>query len=118
MKPHGVYKIRYCRARAAARGEPATAFDPVESLLERALSAEQRTRRIVDSLREEIREGGESSSLRIRRVFSTPREIFRLELERPDLGYQRTTLLGREALEILLEADEVRAAVAGAAPSA
>jgi hypothetical protein len=44
-------------------------------------------------------------------VFKTPREIYRLELELPEFGYQRTTLLDREALEELLEADDVREAV-------
>jgi hypothetical protein len=58
-------------------------------------------------LRREILEGGGGKNLRIRRVFQTPREIYRLELERPELGYQRTTLLDRDALEELLEADGV-----------
>jgi len=43
--------------------------------------------------------------------FENPREVFRLELELPELGYQRTTLLDREALDALLEADDVRARV-------
>jgi hypothetical protein len=41
-------------------------------------------------------------------VFETPREIFRLEIESPELAYQRTTLLDREALDELLEVDAVR----------
>jgi len=121
MKPHGAYKIRArpLRERTPLTGRAATAGgDPIESLLARVASAEQRAQRIVESLREEIREGGDQSTLRIRRVFSTPREIFRLELERPDLGYLRTTLLGREALETLLEADDVRAVVETVALSA
>ncbi len=64
----------------------------------------RRVRRIVESLRDEIVLGGE---VRIRRVLQDPREIFRLELEMPSLGYQRITLLDREALESLLEADDV-----------
>jgi len=64
----------------------------------------RRVSRILDSLRNEIVEGGE---VRIRRVIQTPREIFRLELEMPALGYQRVTLLDRESLEQLLEADDV-----------
>jgi hypothetical protein len=44
-------------------------------------------------------------------VFRTPREIFRLELELPQLGYQRTTLLDRDALEELLAEDAIRAVV-------
>ncbi len=39
------------------------------------------------------------------------REIFRLELQLPELGYHRTTLLDRDALEELLEAEEIREVV-------
>ena len=85
--------------------------DPIERALHRVARAERRTQRIVDSICDELRGGGERSTLRIRRVFSAPREIFRVELGRPDLGYQRTTLLGREALEALLESDGVRMAI-------
>ena len=113
MKPYGTYKIRNQRA-----GEPGLArmiarsvADPIDLALRRVARAERRTQRIVDSISDEIRGGGERSSLRIRRVFVAPREIFRVELARPDLGYQRTTLLGREALEALLEDDGVRSAV-------
>jgi hypothetical protein len=70
-----------------------------------------RARRILESIRNEIVEGGAGQSLRIRQIFRSPREIYRLELELPQLGYQRTTLLDRDALEELLEADEVRAAI-------
>jgi hypothetical protein len=114
MKPSGTYKIRYQRGtepglgtRLIARALP----DPIERALRGVSVAERRTQRIVDSICEEIRDGGELSTLRIRRVFVAPREIFRVELERPDLGYQRTTLLGREALEALLESDGVRTAI-------
>jgi len=114
MKPYGTYKLRYQResepelgARGVARALP----DPIEHALYRVAKAERRTRRIVDSIRDEICGGGECSTLRIRRVFIAPREIFRVELGRPDLGYQRTTLLGREALEALLESDGVRTAI-------
>ena len=69
---------------------------------------ELRVQRIVDSLRAQIAEGGPGQSLRIRQVFQQPREIYRLELELPELGFQRTTLLDRDALEELLTADEVR----------
>jgi hypothetical protein len=74
-----------------------------------------RSQRILDSLRNEIL-GGAGSSLRIRQVFESPREIFRLELELPEYCYQRTTLLDRDALEELLEADEVRQAVGSSEP--
>lgn len=69
-------------------------------------------RRILDSLRTEIVEGGE---VRIRRVIKDPREVFRLELEMPALGYQRVTLLDRESLEALLKADDVLARVSASA---
>lgn len=96
MRPPGSYKIA-SRERA---------FD---ALLEPELRSAQRARRILDSLRAEILEGGDA--LRIRRIFSSPREVFRLEIELPELGYQRTTLLDRSALDELLAADDVRALV-------
>lgn len=91
MRPPGAYKI-------SAR--PRT----LEAMLHPAVRSARRVRRILDSLRNEIVEGGE---VRIRRVIQSPREIFRLELEMPGLGYQRVTLLDRESLEQLLETDDV-----------
>jgi hypothetical protein len=95
MKPPGAYKIS-ARPRA------------FEAMLQPSTRSARRLRRIVDSLRSEIVEGGE---VRIRRVIKDPREVFRLEIEMPELGYQRITLLDREALELLLEADDVLARV-------
>ena len=95
MKPRGTYKI-------ANRGPT------LDTLLDPIVRSEMRSQRILRSLRDEIVESGGGQSLRIRQVFSTPREIYRLELELPELGYQRTTLLDRDALEELLEADEIR----------
>jgi len=66
---------------------------------------------VLDSLRNEILEGGESGNLRIRRIFRSPREIYRLEIQIPEREYQRTTLLDRDALEELMEADEIRAII-------
>jgi hypothetical protein len=114
MKPHGTYKIRYQRtaARSPARCAPSTnGAEPLERVLGALEAAEYRTARVLDSLHREIVEGGEDAALRIRRVFIEPREIFRVELERPDLGYQRTLLLGREALESLLEREEIHPAL-------
>jgi hypothetical protein len=91
MRPPGTYKIS-ARTRA---------FD---AMLHPSARSARRVRRILDSLRTEIVEGGE---VRIRRVIKDPREIFRLELDMPALGYQRVTLLDRESLEMLLEADDV-----------
>ncbi len=79
-----------------------------EAYLDPEVRSARRMRRILDSLRSEILEGG---GVRIRRVFTNPREIFRLELEVPELAYQRTTLLDREALEELLATEDVRARV-------
>ena len=95
MKPRGTYKV-------ANRGRA------LEALLDPITRSELRSQRILRSLRDEIVGAGGGQSLRIRQVFRTPREIYRLELELPELGYQRTTLLDRDALEELLEADEVR----------
>jgi hypothetical protein len=114
MKPSGTYKIRYQRTAEPGYRAPAIApslRDPIERAIHRVALAERRTQRVVASISDEIRGGGDRSSLRIRRVFTVPREVFRVELERPDLGYQRTTLLGREALEALLESDGVQTAI-------
>jgi hypothetical protein len=72
---------------------------------------DDRCNRIVDSLRVQILEGDAKQSLRIRQVFDDPKEIYRVEIERPDEGYQRTTLLDRDALEDLLATDDIRARV-------
>jgi hypothetical protein len=81
-----------------------------ETYLDPSVRSARRAHRIVESLRNEILGGG-SDSVRIRKVFTNPREIYRIEFELPELGYHRTTLLDRDALEHLLEADEVRARV-------
>jgi hypothetical protein len=99
MQPPGTFKIHRRR-----RTEPNFA-DPLACLNTRA-------QRIVDSLREEILESGEN--LRIRKVFQEPRAIYRIELDVPDLNYQRTTLLDEDALEELLEIDEIRSRLAEA----
>jgi hypothetical protein len=67
-----------------------------------------RSDRIVNSLRMQILEGDADQSLRIRQIFDDPKEIFRVEIQRPDQGYQRTTLLDRDALEDLLATDDIR----------
>ena len=98
MRPPGSYKI-------AGRNRA------LEGLLDPRARGAQRVRRIVESLRAQIADAGDDSGLRIRRVFSGPREIFRVEIELPDLGYLRTTLLDRDALEELLTGAEVGARV-------
>lgn len=81
-----------------------------EPYLDPRVRRARRIQRILESLRSDLLGDG-VGDLRIRRVFSTPREIFRVELELPGLGYQRTTLLDRAALEQLLATDEIRARV-------
>lgn len=99
MKPRGLYKISN-RPRS------------VDAIVDPVTRRERRIERIVESLRSEILEG--NGGVRIRRIFENPREVFRLELELPELGYQRTTLLDRDALDALLAADGVRARVRNA----
>ncbi|UCE85015.1 MAG: hypothetical protein JSU66_11735 [Deltaproteobacteria bacterium] len=81
-----------------------------EDHLDPRVQTARRVDRIVQSIRQEILEG-ETECLRIRQIFKEPRAIYRLEFERPEMGYQRTTLLDREALEELLGSEEVRALV-------
>ena len=69
---------------------------------------DDRSNRIVNSLRSQILELDVAQSLRIRQVFENPREIYRVEIDRPEQGYLRTTLLDRDALEDLLATDDVR----------
>ena len=100
MKPPGTYKLLGGhRARRAESALP-------------CFGGALRAQRIVDSLRFEIENNEAVQSIRIRQVFSSPREVFRVEIDAPDLSYQRTTLLDRDALEELLEVDGVRDLVA------
>jgi len=117
MKPHGTYKLSY-RNRgmrelpAESYAVPSTGVRRVTPDLDLRLGrSDRRVRRILDSLREQILEAGAARGLRIRRIFLKPREIYRLELELPELGLQRITLLDRDALEELLEQDDVRTVV-------
>jgi hypothetical protein len=98
MRPPGSFKI----ARRPRSEGPA-----LESLGIR----HSRCRRIVDSLCCEILEG---QNLRIRQIFEQPRAIYRIELDKPEMSYQRMTLLDEDLLEELLEIDEVRNRVARA----
>jgi hypothetical protein len=69
---------------------------------------DDRSDRILNSLRMQILEGDVAQSLRIRQVFEDPKALYRVEIERPEQGYQRTTLLDRDALEELLATDDIR----------
>lgn len=97
MQPPGSFKLR----------RPPSHPLPQESLP----FADTRCQKLVDSLCIEILEG---ENLRIRQVFEQPRAIYRIELDRPEMNYQRTTLLDEDTLEELLEIDEVRNRVAKA----
>ena len=88
-----------------------------EALVASAQHADTQAQRVIDSLRDEIVEAGDACELRIRRIFLEPREVFRLELERPEYGYLRTTLLERDALEELLESEGVQEIVDRALPA-
>ncbi len=121
MKPYGTYKLRYRDTRheplepdLSQPGGVREATGAVDGFLASLTRSEHRVQRMLASLRDEILEGG-GAGLRIRRVFQTPREVYRLEIELPELGYQRTTLLDRDTLEELLEADDVREVVETAA---
>ena len=95
MRPPGAYKIR--------RRSVDPLLDPT--------GRDGRAQRILDSLRMEILDAGGDGRVRVRRVLQTPREIYRLEIEVPDMGYQRTTLLDRDSLEDLLATDDVRSLI-------
>jgi hypothetical protein len=60
----------------------------------------RRQRRILASIQKDVDEGG---TARVRQILRTPQELYRIEVERPDMSYLRTTVLGREALTALLE---------------
>jgi hypothetical protein len=76
----------------------------LDYLVDPATQREHRIRRIVDSLQADLDQGG---TARVRQILKNPRELYRIELELPDMSYQRTTILDRETLVALLEqADE------------
>jgi hypothetical protein len=99
MKPPGTFKLL-----GHARPNTSDAMDPLTL-------CGDRSDRIVNSLRTQILEGDDGQSLRIRQIFDDPKELYRLEIARPDQGYQRTTILDRDALEDLLATDDIRARV-------
>lgn len=96
MKPPGTYKLTH-RRRSGGSDD----WDPISAGFGRC-------HRIVESLRCQIIQGGPDQSLRIRQVFSAPREIYRVEIREPEVGYFRMTLLDGDALEDLLQSDQVR----------
>ena len=60
----------------------------------------ERVCRIIASIQSDLDLGG---TCRVRQILKSPRELFRIELERPDMSYDRTTILDRDALTQLLE---------------
>jgi hypothetical protein len=83
----------------------------LDAVLDPGMRSAQRTRRILDSLRSEIIGAEREGVVRVRRILDRPRELFRIEIESPELGYQRITLLDRGALDELLRTEEVRSRV-------
>jgi hypothetical protein len=81
-----------------------------EAYLDPSVRSARRIDRIVRSLREQIA-AGDGECVRIRCVLRDPREIYRLELDLPEIGVSRMTLLDRDALEQLLAHEDVRARV-------
>ncbi len=61
---------------------------------------ERRVRRILSSIQRDLDEGGRAY---VRQILRGPLELYRIELERPDMSYQRTTIVDRATLETLLE---------------
>jgi hypothetical protein len=55
---------------------------------------------ILASIQEDLHQGG---TAQVRMILRGPVELYRIELELPDLAYQRTTILDRETLTALLE---------------
>lgn len=71
-----------------------------EVYLDPRVRRERRVRGIIDSIQADLDQGGTAS---VRLILRAPRELYRLELERPDMAYQRTTILDRDTLTELLE---------------
>src|SRR5262245_33135608 len=87
--------LRYSPSFRFAGGMPAYSAGP-----EHSERAERRVRRILASIQRDVDEGG---TARVRQIVRGPQELYRIEVERPDMSYLRTTVLGREALTALLE---------------
>ena len=62
--------------------------------------ADRRVRGIIASIQQDVGQGGVAT---VRMVGGSSRELYRIEVDRPELAYQRTTILDRDALECLLE---------------
>jgi hypothetical protein len=60
----------------------------------------RRIGRILASIQDDLHQGG---TAHVRQILRGPVELYRIELELPELAYQRTTILDRETLTALLE---------------
>lgn len=90
---------------------------PYELDLDEIEKRQRRIRRILSSIQRDVDEGGRAS---VRQILRGPLELYRIELERPDMSYQRTTIVDRATLELLLEEtpeDTLRASFHFARPS-
>lgn len=76
-----------------------------EAYLDPNVRDARRVQRLVESLRGEIQD--DATTVRARRIFAEPRELFRLEIENPEMGYHRTTVLERPVLDALRADDAV-----------
>jgi hypothetical protein len=70
------------------------------AFLDPARARARRVERILASIRQDIDNGGTAS---VRQIMRSPRELYRIELELPEMAYQRITILDRAALQSLLE---------------
>ena len=62
---------------------------------------ELRCRRIVESIQKDLNEGARALVRQIAQTDSY--DLYRLEIERPDVAYERITILDHEAMAVLLE---------------
>ncbi|MEE9282038.1 MAG: hypothetical protein V3V67_17870 [Myxococcota bacterium] len=90
---------------------------PFELDLDEIEKRERRIRRIISSIQRDVDEGGRAY---VRQILRGPLELYRIELERPEMSYQRTTIVDRATLELLLEQtpeETVRASFSFASPA-
>ncbi|MFQ5515094.1 MAG: hypothetical protein ACE5FG_11730 [Myxococcota bacterium] len=73
---------------------------PVDVLSDPLGLSSRRIGRILASIQRDLDAGAHAS---VRQILRGPCELYRLEVERPDLAYQRTTILDRDTLDTLLE---------------
>lgn len=72
----------------------------LELLLDPSTRRARRIERILSSIQQDLANGGTAF---VRQIIRGPRELYRLELELPEMAYQRITILDRDALTELLE---------------